>query len=200
MLVIWILYLDYFLILGQVSLKISVEHYQQAIKSHNLWLVKYTKSPNYDNAYNSLDVGTDFKWSAEGSGYEVTLRTKDELSVTFNKVNSLITKTSERNYRDQGGKIQFNTNFLAMFRKIQTAITIDGSTATHVSIQYTHSVPIGQKWNRARLRQEDVNYLCDRFYSGSYCPIKGSTFMVESCPKGNPTIIDPLGNNKHVMM
>ena len=138
MLVIWILYSDYFLILGQkkVLLKIYVEHYQQAIKSYNFWLIKYTKSSNYNNAYSSLDIGTNFKWSAEGSGYGVTLGTKDELSVQFNKVNRLIAKTSETNYKDQGEKIQFNENFLQIYRKVQTAITIDGNTATHVSIVY----------------------------------------------------------------
>ena len=119
-------------ILGQkkVLLKIYVEHYQQAIKSYNFWLIKYTKSSNYNNAYSSLDIGTNFKWSVEGSGYGVTLGTKDELSVQFNKVNRLIAKTSETNYKDQGEKIQFNENFLQIYRKVQTAITIDGNTAT----------------------------------------------------------------------
>ena len=87
--------------------------------------------------------------------------------------------------------------------KIITSITIDGQTAKHVADYY--AMTSTESWPSTKLRQENENYLCDRFYGYVNCPIKGPSFTVESCPKGDPTITKPIGgtgnikyhNNRH---
>ena len=169
-----------------MTLQIYVQHHQQAIKSYFSYLKEYTKTSNYRSAYNSLDKATDFKWKAEGSGFGVKLGTGIKLSVHLKKTNSFVTKTSKTSYRDEGKQIKFNENYLQIYRKVQTSVTIEGNSATLVDLSYYQSVPVGQGWNSSRLRQEDEDYLCHRFYGHVNCPIKGPTYTVQACPKSNP--------------
>ena len=105
----------------KVTLKVYVEHHQQALKSASSYVKEITSSESYREAYKSVNgsgsVSGSFKLiSASAAG-------------AYSEVNSLLTSQSEFSHREEGKEITYNPRYLQISREVTTSITIDGRSA-----------------------------------------------------------------------
>jgi len=159
----------------KVTLKVFVEHHQQALTSASSFLKVITSSESYRNSYNSLDTTADVSGS-----YKLF---SASASATYSEVTSLITNQKEYSHRVEGSTRTYNPNYLQISREVTTTITIDGRTGKVFEKRYVDTTPT--RWTRERLTEESVKYLRNKFY-GEDRNIRGTTYTEETCIRKAP--------------
>jgi len=165
----------------KVTLKVFVEHHQQALTSASSYLKVITSSESYRNSFNSLDTSA----SVSGS-YKLF---SASASATYSEVTSLITNQKDFSHREEGSTRTYNPNYLQISREVTTTITIDGRTGKVFEKTYVDTTPT--RWTRGRLTEESVKYLRNKFY-GEDSNIRGTTYTEETCKRKAPCTNDIL--------
>lgn len=136
---------------GKITLHVFTEFYEQSVKSASPYTKTVRSSSEFKSSLGSLAP------SASASGGYAAFSA--EASASYESVK----EASKYSLTISSEKVEFNTGFLQIIRKIESKLIINGKSVVVIEKEFVDSVPIDQSLSGAQLKKRGEDYMKNRF-------------------------------------
>jgi len=146
-----------------ITLHVFTEFYEQSVKSASSYTKTVRSSSEFKSSLGSLAVSGSVSASASGGFAGFSAGFSAEASASYASVKESVESSSKYSETISSEKVEFNTGFLQIIRKIETKLIIDGKIGVVIEKEFVDSVPIAQSLSGAQLKKRGEDYMKNRF-------------------------------------